>query len=839
MKKAKRLTTRSVLSIFILSLVIVPASSRADDEIQFNTDLLDTEDKANIDFSHFSRRGYVMPGEYTFTIMVNKDILREEKIRVYPDPNNKNDSLICLTPQNISRFNLKTGVIKNLRWLHDGECLDKASLEGLTLRVDLSQDTLYLAIPQAWLEFTAANWDPPSRWDNGIAGLIADYNLNVQTQHAEETADSQSLSGNGVLGANLGAWRIRGDWQNSWNKRHGATQNDFSFSRYYLYRAIPTLRAKLTIGEDYLNSEIFDSFRFRGVSLNSDLSMMPPGLRGYAPEVTGVARSGGKVTISQQGRVLYETQVAAGPFRIQELSDSVSGNLDVRVEELDGSVQVFQVSTASIPYLTRPGALQYKLSAGKPSEWEHAMTGPTFTSGEASWGVTNGWTLYGGALIGDDYNALSVGIGRDLYIFGALAFDVTQSRASLPADGTQSGSSYRLSYSKTFDEYDSQMTFAGYRFAERGFMSMSKYLDNRYDNGLSHSPKEKYTIAFNKRFQDSGLSAYINYDHQTYWNSSDNDRLSLSLSRYFDLSNFRNISLSLSVYRSKYYSMTDDGAWLSLSLPVGNSSSLSYGATINRNDNTHRVSYYSRRDEHNSYQLSSGVSRHGPIANGYYTWQGDSAEIQTNASYQSGSYSALGVNLKGGLTLTPEGGAAHRSNSRGGSRVLIDTAGVSGVPVKGFGASVKTNHFGKAVVADVNSYYRNQIRIDVDKLAADADVTRSVSQATLTEGAIAYRHFDVIAGGKAMAFIRKADGSFPPFGASVVNSNNQETGVVSDEGSVWLSGIQPDGKMIVKWDGEARCEVLLPPALPDASENLLLTCVAGSTGPQHAMSIEK
>ncbi|SAJ21676.1 fimbrial biogenesis outer membrane usher protein [Enterobacter cloacae] len=261
-----------------------------------------------------------------------------------------------------------------------------------------------------------------------------------------------------------------------------------------------------------------------------------------------------------------------------------------------------------------------------------------------------------------------------------------------------------------------------------------------------------------------------------------------------------------------------------MSLPIGNGISLSYGATINRTDNTHRVSYYGRVDEHNSFQVSSGLSRSGPTAYGYYTWQGDSAQVQTNASYQSGSYTALGMNVTGGLTLTTEGGAAHRSNARGGSRVLVDTAGVSGVPVKGFGASVKTNRFGKAVIGDVNSYYRNPIRIDVDKLDENADVTRSVSQATLTEGAIGYRQFDVIAGGKAMAFIRKADGSFPPFGASVMNEKNQETGVVNDEGSVWLSGIQPNGKMTVKWDGQARCVVNLPATLPAVLENLLLTC---------------
>ncbi|HGN9109561.1 TPA: outer membrane usher protein [Enterobacter hormaechei] len=824
MKKNTRLFRRTTLSLIILGLIFSSARTWADDEIQFNTDVLDTQDKSNIDLSHFSRRGYVMPGDYTFSIMVNKDILREEQIVVYPDGENGQDSLICLTPDQLSRFNLKASVMDDLRWLRNGECLDKSSLEGLDMRVDLAKDTLYLAIPQAWLEYTAPNWDPPSRWDDGIPGVIADYNLNLQAQQNQTGSDTRSISGTGVFGANLGPWRARADWQTNWNKRDGYTDKDFSFSRYYLYRAIPSLKAKLTVGEDYLSSDIFDTFRFSGVSLNSDLSMLPPSLRGYAPEVTGISRSGGKVTISQQGRVLYETQVAAGPFRIQELNDAVSGTLDVRVEELDGSVQVFQVTTASVPYLTRPGAVRYKLAAGKPSEWGHSMTGPVFTSAEASWGVANGWTLYGGSVIGGDYNALSAGIGRDLFILGALAFDVTQSRASLPSEGTLSGTSYRVSYSKTFDEYDSQVTFAGYRFSERDFMSMSEYLDSRYGSGTSHSPKEKYTVSFNKRFRDLGLSTYLNYSHQTYWNSADNDRLSLSLSRYIDIGPFRNMSVSLTAYRSEYYSLKDDGAYISLSLPIGNGTSLSYGATVNRTDNTHRVSYYGRVDEHNSFQVSSGLSRSGPTAYGYYTWQGDSAQVQTNASYQSGSYSALGMNVTGGLTMTTEGGAAHRSNARGGSRVLVDTAGVSGVPVKGFGASVKTNHFGKAVIADVNSYYRNPIRIDVDRLDENADVTRSVSQATLTEGAIGYRQFDVIAGGKAMAFIRKADGSFPPFGASVMNEKNQETGVVNDEGSVWLSGIQPDGKMTVKWDGQARCVVHLPGVLPAVLENLLLTC---------------
>ena len=156
------------------------------------------------------------------------------------------------------------------------------------------------------------------------------------------------------------------------------------WSRYYAYRAVSALRSKLTLGEGYLDSGLFDSFRFGGLSLRSDDNMLPPNLRGYAPEVTGVAKSNAKVIISQQGRVLYETTVAAGPFRIQDLNDAVSGDLDVRVEEQDGSVQAFTMSTASIPYLTRPGALRYKLALGKPSDLDHRYRGPLFGTGEFS-----------------------------------------------------------------------------------------------------------------------------------------------------------------------------------------------------------------------------------------------------------------------------------------------------------------------------------------------------------------------------------------------------------------------------------------------------------------------
>ncbi|MBI6182957.1 fimbrial assembly protein [Serratia liquefaciens] len=818
-----------ILGLLIAFILAGNAANVAAADIEFNTDVLDVTDRANIDLEQFSRGNFIMPGDYLFAVHINKQTLTDQPVAFYPPDDDAKGSEACITPQLVEQLGLKESALLKLTWWHQNQCLDPRSLEGMEVRGDLGAAALYLNIPQAYLEYTAENWDPPSRWDEGIPGLLLDYNLNAQSQRQKKQGtQSYNLSGNGTVGGNLGAWRLRADWQSRLDHQGGSgepTRTSWDWSRYYAYRALPKLGARLTMGEDYLNSDIFDSVRFAGASLVTDDNMLPPNLRGYAPEVTGIARSNAKVIIRQQGRVLYETQVAAGPFRIQDINDAVSGQLDVRVEEQDGSVQEFKMDTASIPYLTRPGSVRYKVAAGRPADWEHHSDGPMFGTGEFSWGVSNGWSLYGGGVAGGDYNALALGVGRDLMMFGALSFDATQSRASLPQQGTLSGGSYRLSYSKRFDDYDSQVTFAGYRFSERNYMSMGEYLDARRDGTRTNSSKEMYTITFNQQFRDLGLSAYLNYNHQTYWDRPANDRYNLTLSRNFDLGRFRNISLSLTGYRNKYNGTNDDGMYLSLSLPWGSNGSLSYSGSYNRNDNTHQVGYYDRLNERDTYQVSAGSARSGATASGYYSHSGDLSQVNASASYQAGQYSSLGLSMQGGATATLKGAALHRSSMSGGTRMLLDTDGVPGIPIRGYSSPTLSNAFGKAVVVDVGSYYRNQFSIDLNTLPENAEVSQSVAQATLTEGAIGYRHFEVIAGEKAMAVVRLADGSAPPFGATVRNGKRQEVGIINDNGEVYLSGINAGEAMSVSWGGTEQCGFTLPQTLsPSELTNLLLPC---------------
>ncbi|MEC9863047.1 fimbria/pilus outer membrane usher protein, partial [Escherichia coli] len=323
---------------------------------------------------------------------------------------------------------------------------------------------------------------------------------------------------------------------------------------------IPRWRANLTLGENYINSEIFSSWRYTGASLESDDRMLPPKLRGYAPQVSGIADTNARVVISQQGRILYDSTVPAGPFTIQDLDSSVRGRLDVEVIEQDGRKKTFQVDTAYVPYLTRPGQIRYKLVSGRSRNYEHTTEGPVFAAGEASWGISNKWSLYGGGIVAGDYNALAVGLGRDLNEFGTVSADVTQSVARIPGEDTKQGKSWRLSYSKRFDDVNADITFAGYRFSERNYMTMDQYLNARYRNDFTGREKELYTVTLNKNFEDWKTSVNLQYSHQTYWDRRTSDYYTLSVNRYFDAFGFKNISLGLSASRSKYQNRDNDSA---------------------------------------------------------------------------------------------------------------------------------------------------------------------------------------------------------------------------------------------------------------------------------------
>ncbi|EDP8857971.1 fimbria/pilus outer membrane usher protein [Salmonella enterica subsp. enterica] len=807
--------------------------------VDFNTDVLDSADRNNIDFSRFSQAGYIMPGQYQMQVMVNDQSVSPSPFMVsfMEEPGKKTATRkegntlpqACITPQIVDRMGLTTASLKKVEWWHDGECADFSRLPGVELHPNPAEGVMYINMPQAWLEYSDASWLPPSRWDNGIPGLLLDYNINGNVTRSHKGKETQSFSYNGTTGLNLGAWRMRADYQGNLNHTTGsnrATDSQFIWNRFYMYRAIPAWQSRLMLGENYINSDIFSTWRYTGASLESDDRMLPPKLRGYAPQVTGIADTNARVVISQQGRILYDSTVPAGPFTIQDLDSSIRGRLDVEVTEQNGQKKTFQVDTAYVPYLTRPGQIRYKLVSGRSRTWEHSTEGPVFAGGEMSWGISNRWSLYGGGVVAGDYNALAVGIGRDLNEFGTLSADVTQSVAKFNEQGTKQGKSWRMSYSKRFDDANTDITFAGYRFSERNYMTMQQYLDARYRNDFTGREKELYTVTLNKNFEELQASVSLQYSHQTYWDRGVSDYYTLSINRYFDAFGFRNISAGLTASRSKYLDRDNDSVFLRLSVPWGTGTA-SYGGSMSNDRFTQTIGYSDTLNNGlDSYSLNAGLNHGGSESSqgqfsGYYNHSSPLASVSANLSTVQNSYTSFGLSASGGGTLTVKGAALHAGGMNGGTRLLVDTDGVGGVPVDG--GRISTNPWGIGVVTDVSSYYRNTTSIDLNHLPEDMEATRSVVESVLTEGAIGYREFEVLKGARLFAVLRLADNSYPPFGSSVTNGKGRELGMVGDSGLAWLSGVNPGETLKVNWDGQEKCVADIPHKL-DLEQQLLLPC---------------
>ncbi len=816
------------LPVFLYA-AIFPFSVTA---VEFNTDMIDAEDRENIDISQFEKKGHIPPGSYLVRIQINKNRLPLPATMTWFATEGENGSQLCLTREQLADFGLSEAFIATLNALNESRCLDLSGKPELTYSLNRATMVLTLVVPQAWLKYQAKNWTPPEYWDEGVAGMLLDYNLYASQYHPSDGKTSQNMSAYGTWGFNLGAWRLRSDFQYNQNFISGQSVNaDGSLARTWLYRPIPSLAAKFSMGQYDLSSDIFDTFHFTGASLESDESMLPPDLQGYAPQITGIAQTNAKVTVSQSGRVIYQATVPPGPFTLSDLGETYQGQLDVEVEEEDGRKSTFQVGSASIPFLTRQGQVRYKTSVGKPTTTgRNDIVDPPFWTGEASWGWTGNVSLYGGALLtADDYQALTTGVGFNLNAFGSFSIDITGAQASLrQSSEKQRGLSYRANYARRFESTGSQVTFSGYRFSDQEYVSMSEYLASRNGSATPNNEKESYVVSFNQYVDALALNAYLNVTRNTYWNANSSTHYALSLSRNFAMGSLKGLSTSLSLSRVHWGSEEENQLYFSFTLPLEQGRSLMYGyQRTGSHTPSHMASWYDSSDRNNAWNLSASATEND-VGNGepslragfqHYSPYG---RMSLSGSVQPRHYNAANVGWNGSFTATRYGMALHDHSPSDNARMMVDAEGVPGIQVSN--ARTVTNSMGIAVVPSLSCYTPATVRVDSSKLPEGVDINTSAIRTTLTQGAIGYARLNATTGYQIVGVVRTPEGHFPPLGISVTDaSSGREVGIIAEDGFVYLSGIQENSTLRLSWAGKA-CEIS-PPNQSNISESaIILPC---------------
>ena len=409
----------------------------AAESVEYDSSFLMGSSAASIDISKYSDGNPTPAGTYSVKVFVNEKSVASLTLP-FVDVG-KNSAQACLTSKNLAQLHIKQPEIGNEHAIlkkgdEDGDdCLNlPALIEQSNVSFDMGEQRLDISVPQAWLIKGYSGYVEPSLWESGIPAGLFSYTLNGYHSTNHDT-DSDSLYAAFNTGINLGAWRLRASGNYNWAKDGGS---NFEYQNRYLQRDLPALRSQLIVGEAYTTGETFDSVNIRGARLYSDTRMLPSQLANYAPIIRGVANTNAKVTVTQGSYKIYEATVPPGPFEINDISPSGYGSdLIVTIEEADGSKRTFSQPFSSVMQMQRPGVGRWDVSVGEVNN-DELHDKPNLAQGSYYYGLNNFLTAYTGIQATDnDYFAGLLGLGLNTP-FGALAVDVTRSRARIPDDAT-------------------------------------------------------------------------------------------------------------------------------------------------------------------------------------------------------------------------------------------------------------------------------------------------------------------------------------------------------------------------------------------------------------------
>ncbi|MEG2466164.1 MAG: fimbria/pilus outer membrane usher protein [Comamonas sp.] len=777
--------------------------------IQFNPMFL--KDKgANVDLRFFEKSNGMVPGSYSVDLYLNQRLERRQSIDFIAQGARSevqpviNIGLLREMGVDIERLQ-KEGIVSESGG--DDEAVTLARIEGSAVEMDVSRLALFLSVPQAYISRNSRGYVDPSLWDAGVPAAFTNYQWTVNRNTGGNFRSDYAYLGlrNGL---NLGQWRLRND--SSLSQSTG-TKRSFSSNRTYLEHDVTLLKGRFAIGQLYTNSDIFESSRFRGVQLGSDIGMLPDDLAGYAPVVHGIAETHATVEVRQNGYVIYSTTVSPGAFEIRDIYPGGSnGDLEVTIVESDGRKRTFTQAYSHLPVMVRRGAFRYSLSVGEYDS--DGLKAPHLLQATAVYGATNNLTVSGGFLSVSGYRAINLGLGLNS-AFGGVSLDITNSQSrSRHGGNTTTGQSTRLLYSKTFSRTSTAFTMAGYLYSTVGYRTVREHIQQSSGPEMypftSGRPKNRINLNLNQPLGGYG-SVFVSMSETSY-----RDRAGSAQSMQLGYSgNFRNISYNISASRTKNTNSLrkpENQLAVSVSIPLGSRSQRVYSQMTHSGDGSNTVqagvSGYLDDDSRLSYfaQAGSADSQHSGSLG--VLWDAPAAKLAGNYS-QSGALRHIDASASG--SVVAHAGGITFGQPVGETFVLVEVPGVEGVSVNG--AISRTNKAGYAIESYVQPYRYNSIGIDTLTLGADVDVRETSQYVVPRRGAVVKASFDASAGRRVQFVLTTSDGEKLPFGARVEDDAGSVLAVIDHQSRALVFGIKDDGWVTVRW-GAGSCSA--PYTLP-------------------------
>lgn len=752
--------------------------------------------------------GNYAPGRYLVDLSLNGKESGKQILDVTPEDSKE----LCLSEAWLT----KAGVYVSADYFREGydatrQCYVLTKAPSVKVDFDVSTQSLSLSIPQKGLVKMPENVD----WDYGTSAFRVNYNANANTGR-----NNTSAFGSADLKANIGHWVVSSSATASTGDggENSATINMFTASR-----AIRLLSADLLVGKTSTGDSMLGSTGTYGVSLSRNNSMKPGNL-GYTPVFSGIANGPSRVTLTQNGRLLYSEMVPAGPFSITDVPLYTSGDVTMKVTGEDGREQTQVFPLAVMNGQLSPGEHEFNLAAGLPDD-DSDMDGAVFAA-SYGYGLEN-LTLRTGLVFNQDWKGASAGMVVGLGWLGAVSVDGAYASAKY-RDGSHSGNKVQLAWSKQLETTNTGLRLSWSRRSEE------------YEDMSSFNPSEVYSqVNQGRRVKDewsAGISQPVG------------GLFSLSLSgwqrSYYPAS-------AISAHRQQKDSGKERGVTGTLSTQIeGVGVNLSWTGSRNaEGENNWSASAsvsvpFMLLDRRYSSSTSVSTSKDG--GTGFSTGLSGSLNDRFSyglgggrdgdggaSSYLNASYSGDRAYLSGALNQSSSGGTSGSVSASGSvlavpaakdimfSRTTGDTVAVVNVKdtpgVKVTSGDGQTNSDGNLVVP-LNSYDWNTVTIDAGTLPLSTELTNTSQKVVPTDKAVVWMPFDALKVKRYLLQVKQRNGEFVPGGTWARDSKNTPLGFVANNGVLMINAVDAPGDITL---GQCR----IPAAkLQDTEKLQEITC---------------
>lgn len=367
-------------------------------------------------------------------------------------------------------------------------------------------------------------------------------------------------------------------------------------------------------------------------------------------------------------------------------------------------------------------------------------------------------------------------------------------------------------------------TLASYRYSSRGYYSFAdaNHLDNQDiqdDWRDSYNKRNRMQLSVNQPFGDGTF--YLNGYQQNYWGTHKKERsvnagasyqfqhisyhMNLSWNDSQSGSNDRILSVGISIPLNDWL----PGSWANYDISNTKGGATTQNLGLNGTLLDDRSLNYSLQQSHSKHPAANS-------SNLSATWRAPFSNL--NAGYHSDSDRSqqLSYSVSGAVVAHPHG--VTLSQPLGDQFAIINADGASGLQFQNqYG--IRTDWWGNAIIPSLSPYQENRIGLNTTALPDDVDSSDTAVTVIPSRNAAVEAHFSAHTGYRVLLTLVLPGGDPVPFGALALTTDKQSSGIVDDQGLLYLSGLQDNSTVEVQWGATSQQRCITTIKIPSEARN--------------------